>query len=189
VAPRGRPRDAGADEAILAATIELLGDGGIARLSMDHVAKRAGVGKATIYRRWPSKEQLVVDALSSTPTLEVPDTGTVRGDLIAYAERLAEIAAMPTTDVLPHLIEAAVYDERLRRSLNDYSRSRQRALRAILKRGYERGELVDEDDREMIVDVLMGAFFYRRMVSGDPFTLRVATRLVDFALRSARLPA
>jgi len=183
---RGRPRDAGADEAILAATIELLNDGGIAKLSMDHVARRAGVGKATIYRRWPSKEQLVIDALSTAPTIAVPDTGTVRGDLLAYAEALA---ALPTSDILPHLIEAAVYDERLRQSLSEYTRSRQRVLRAILKRGEDRGELSDLDDREIVVDALLGAFFYRRMVSGEPFTVRFATRLVDFALRSARLPA
>lgn len=186
---RGRPRDASADEVILAATVDLLADGGIAGLSMDQVAKRAGVGKATIYRRWASKEQLVVDALSTAPSIDLPDTGTVRGDLLAYAAALVSAAAKPSSDVLPHLIEASVYDERLRASLNEYTRSRQRVLRAILKRGYERGELVDCEDREIIVDVLMGAFFYRRMISGEPFTVRFATRLVDFALRSTRLPA
>ena len=182
---RGRPRDESADDAILSATIELLGNGGIAGLSMDLVAKQAGVGKATIYRRWSSKEELVLEALTTIPSVEVPDTGSVRGDLLAYAAALAELAAKPTSDVLPHLIEAACYDERLRASLNEYSRMRQRALRTILKRGSQRGELSDHDDREMIVDILQGAFFYRRLVSGAPFTGAYAARLVDFALRSA----
>lgn len=188
-ARRGRPRDEAADEAILGATIELLGDGGIAGLSMDLVAKRAGVGKSTIYRRWESKEELVLAALSTIPSVEIPDTGSVRDDLLAYAAELATIAARPTSDVLPHLIEAACYDERLRVSLNEYSRKRQRALRTILRRGEQRGELTEGDDREMIVDVLLGAFFYRRLVSGEPFTRAYAARLVDFALRGALDPA
>lgn len=181
---RGRPRDAKVDEAVLAATVELLGDGGIAGLSMDQVARRAGVGKSTIYRRWASKEELVLEALSSAPPLPVPDTGTVRGDLLAYAMLLAELASKPRSDVLPHLIEASCYDERLRASLNDYSRSRQRVLRSILDRGVARGEIDETADREIIIDMLSGTFFYRRLVSGESFSRRFATRLVDAALRS-----
>jgi AcrR family transcriptional regulator len=181
-ARRGRPRDAGADELILTATVELLNDGGIAGLSMDQVARRAGVSKATIYRRWVSKEELVLAALSAQPTLDVPDTGSVRGDLLAYTATLAEIATRPTADVLPHLIEAACYDGRIRASLNELSRSRQRALRAILRRGHDRGEL-DGGDDDAIVDAILGAFFYRRLISGEPFTPKFAARLVDLALR------
>jgi len=182
--PPGRPRDAGADHAILTATIDLLGDGGIAGLSMDLVARRAGVGKATIYRRWGSKEALVLDALNvAPPAVPVPDTGSVRGDLTAYATSLAKkFGSAPASDVLPHLIEAACYDERLRASLHEYSRLRQQTVRTILKRAYERGELTDDDDRELIVDLLLGSFFYRRLMSGDPFSPRFAVRLVDFLL-------
>ena len=182
---RGRPRDAGADEAILAATTDLLADGGITGLSMDLVAKRAGVGKSTIYRRWESKEELVLDALNVAPTaVPVPDTGTVRGDLIVYATSLArKFGSSPASDVLPHLIEAACYDQRLRESLHDYIRFRQQTVRTILERGHERGELTDEDDRMLIVDLLLGPFFYRRLISGDPFSPRFAERLVDFILK------
>ena len=181
----GRPRDAGADQAILDATTELLADGGIAGLSMDMVAKRAGVGKATIYRRWQSKEELVLDAMGvAPPVIPLPDTGTVRGDLVAYATALArKFGAAPTSDILPHLIEAACYDERLRTLLQEYTRLRQQTVRTIFQRGYERGEFTDDDDRELIVDLMMGAFFYRRLMSGDPFTPRFAVRLVDFVLR------
>ncbi len=181
----GRPRDAGADQAILDATTELLADGGIAGLSMDLVAKRAGVGKATIYRRWESKEELVLDAMSvAPPSVPMPDTGTVRGDLVAWATALArKFGSAPASDILPHLIEAACYDERVRTSLHEYARLRQQTLRTILQRGYERGELTDDDDRELIVDLLMGTFHYRRLMSGDPFTPRFAVRLVDFVLR------
>jgi len=181
----GRPRDASVDQAVLDATTELLADGGISGLSMDLVAKRAGVGKATIYRRWESKEELVLDAMSvSPPGVPPPDTGALRSDLLAYTTSLArKFGSAPTSDILPHLIEAACYDERLRKSLHDYTRTRQQTLRTILHHAYDRGELTDEDDRELIVDMVMGAFFYRRLMSGDPFTPRVAARLVDVVLR------
>jgi AcrR family transcriptional regulator len=183
----GRPRDAGADAAILGATIELLGDGGIAGLSMDLLAKRAGVSKATIYRRWASKEELVIDALrTAPPTIPLPDTGTVHGDLVAYATSLAEkVRSAPHTDVLPHLIEAAVFDERLRDSLHAYIRSRQEPIRTILRRAVERGELADADDIELIVDLMIGPFLYRRLMTGGSITKRYATRLVDFVLARA----
>jgi AcrR family transcriptional regulator len=180
----GRPRDAGADDAILGATIELLADGGIAGLSMDLVAKRAGVGKATIYRRWASKEELVLDALSTAPeAAPTPDTGSVRGDLVAWARALAmRFRDVPTNDVLPHLIEAAVFDERVRESLQAYVRGRQETVKTILRRGVERGELTNQDDIELMVDVMIAPFLYRRLMTGGPITTSFATRLADFVL-------
>jgi AcrR family transcriptional regulator len=151
---------------------------------MDLVAKRAGVGKATIYRRWASKEELVLDAMSvAPPVIQLPDTGTLRDDLVAYATALArKFGAAPASDILPHLIEAACYDERLRTSLHEYARHRQQTLRTILQRASERGELTAGDDAEIIIDLLMGAFHYRRLITGDPFTPRFAVRLVDSIL-------
>ena len=180
----GRPRDAGADATILNATIDLLADGGIAGLSMDQVAKRAGVGKATIYRRWASKEELVLDALSTAPaTVPTPDTGSVRGDLVAWATALAKrLRDSPTNDVLPHLIEAAVFDERVRASLQMYVRGRQDTVRTILARGVERGEISDADDVELMVDVMIAPFLYRRLMTGAPITTSFANRLADFVL-------
>ena len=78
----GRPRDEGAAQAILTATMELMAEVGFAGVTVDGVAQRAGVGKATIYRRWKSKERLVLDAIgASTEPAPVPDTGSVAGDL------------------------------------------------------------------------------------------------------------
>ena len=140
---RGRPRRADADEAILAATLELLSEVGVAGLSMDLLARRAGVGKATIYRRWDSKEALILDTLRmmSTP-IPVPDEGSVREDLFVYMDAVIEhFAPGRGSDTLPHLIEASCYDEQLRASLDDYLRDRQSTTRLILRRGIERGEL------------------------------------------------
>jgi AcrR family transcriptional regulator len=183
----GRPRDAGADEAILTATVELLADGGIAGLSMDLVAKRAGVGKATIYRRWASKEELVLDALKTAPpTIPTPNTGSVRGDLVAWATALAKrFRDAPANDVLPHLIEAAVFDDRVRESLSVYLHGRQDTVRTILERGVERGELAAADV-ELMIDVLIAPFLYRRLMTGAPITTSFAKRLADFVLGRSR---
>src|SRR5260370_11663714 len=83
---RGRPRDPAVDEAILAAAIDLLAEAGYARLTMDQVAARAGVGKASLYLRWPNKVALVAEAIQhrSAVVPEVPDTGSLREDMLAF---------------------------------------------------------------------------------------------------------
>ena len=82
----------------------------------------------------------------------------------------------------PHLIEAAVFDERVRESLQTYVRDRQETVRTILRRGVERGELTDDDDVELMVDVMIAPFMYRRPDDGRPDHHSFATRLADFVL-------
>src|SRR5690349_24183101 len=88
-APRGRPRSAEADRAILTATVDLLAERGLAAMSIEEVAARAGVGNTTIYRRWPSKGLLALDAFVDSFREEqpLPDTGTLRGDLLSALDR------------------------------------------------------------------------------------------------------
>ena len=182
---RGRPRRADADEAILAATLELLSEVGVAGLSMDLLAQRAGVGKATIYRRWDSKEALILDTLRvmSTP-IPAPDEGSVRADLFAYMDAVIEqFAPGRGSDVLPHLIEASCYDEQLRASLDDYLRDRQSTTRLILHRGIERGELSPDVDVDLITDVILAPFFYRHLLTGAAVDRSFTHRLIEFALR------
>ena len=182
---RGRPRRAGADGAILTATLELLSEVGVAGLSMDLLAHRAGVGKATIYRRWDSKEALILDTLRmmSTP-IPVPDEGSVRADLLTYMEAVIEYFAPGRgSDTLPHLIEASCYDEQLRASLDDYLRERQSTTRLLLHRGIERGELPATTDVDLITDVILAPFFYRHLLTGAPVDGDFIHRLVEFALR------
>jgi AcrR family transcriptional regulator len=184
---RGRPRRADADAAILTAALELVGEAGIGGLSMDQVAQRAGVGKATIYRRWASKESLILDALRvATTPIPVPDEGDLRADLIAYTDAIVErFGATSASDVLPHLIAASCYDEPLRASLEDYTQSRQATLRRILRRGIERGELPPDTDVNLLVDLTLGPFFYRRLLSGATVDRRFSHRLVDAVLTMA----
>ena len=163
----GRPRDAGVDAAILAATLELGGEIGISAMSMDELARRAGVSKATIYRRWASKEELVLDALaSSSRPFDDVDTGSLRGDLEAYLGELADrMTEGRTSDILPHLVGAAAHDEAVRDALDDFIQHRRKPLRSIVTRGVERGELGADTDVEVVLDAVLGAFVYRRLLT------------------------
>ena len=189
VARRGRPRDARCDEAILRATLEMLGEGGAGNLSIDGVAARAGVGKATIYRRWSSKEALLLEALSTdTNAIASPDSGTLRGDLELYFDDLVErLRQNQNSDVLPHLIEAACYDAEVRNSLDEYLSSRQLPLRQLLQRAQERGEIAARIDLSVVVDVLVGPLIYRRLMTRDRIDGVFVRKLLDIVLTPAGL--
>jgi AcrR family transcriptional regulator len=176
---RGRPRSIEADQAILTATIDLASEVGITGMSMDDVAQRAGVSKATIYRRWCSKEALVLDALrSATLPFDDVDTGTLDGDLDLYVgELIKRFGTGPMNDVLPHLIEVSCHDETIRSSLDDYIRVRRVPLRTILTRAVERGEIARDTDVDVTIDMLIGAFVYRRLLSHDTIDDAFAARL------------
>lgn len=181
---RGRPRSADADEAILAATLELAGEVGINGMSMDDLAERAGVSKTTIYRRWTSKEQLVLDALrSAMGPLDDVDTGSLSDDLRAYLIELGErMWRGRMSDVLPHLIEVACHDEALQSRLDDYVQYRRAPMLAILERGLDRGELPADTDVDVLADVLIGPFVYRRLLTHAPLDADFVDRLLRVAL-------
>lgn len=181
---RGRPRSADADEAILSATLEVAGEVGFSGMSMDVVAERAKVSKATIYRRWSSKEALVLAALRvAIGPMDDVDLGSVRADLDAYLGDLAaRMRGGKMRDVLPHLIDVAVHDPQLRSSLDDYVAHRRRPLIAILERGIERGELRADADITVVVDAFLGPFIYRKLLTGGDLGAGFATKLIDLVL-------
>lgn len=181
---RGRPRSVDADEAILAATLELAGEVGINGMSMDVLAERAGVSKTTIYRRWTSKEQLVLEALrSAMGPLDDVDTGSLRDDVRAYLIELGErMWRGRVSDVLPHLIEVACHDDALRSRLDDYVQYRRAPMLAILRRGLVRGELPADSDLDVLADVLIGPFIYRRLLTHAPLDATFVDRLLAVAL-------
>jgi AcrR family transcriptional regulator len=181
---RGRPRAHGVDQALLDATLELAGEVGMHAMSMDDLAQRAGVSKATIYRRWPSKERLVLDALNqSMQPFDLIDTGSLRGDLDDYLRELARrMATGKASDVLPDLIAASVRDANLRASLDEYVRHRRQPLQTILGRSVDRGELPADADVEVLIDALIGPFVYRRLLSHDPVDDDFVDRLVRTVL-------
>ena len=183
---RGRPRSADADVAILAAALDLASEVGVRSLSMDEVAVRAGVSKATIYRRWSSKEALVLDALrSANGPVDDVDTGSLGVDLRTYLGGLANrMSEGRSSDLMPHLIEVACYDPAIRSSLDDWVRHRRRPLLAILQRGVERGELPADTDLTLLLDALIGPFVYRRLLAGGEIDARFVDGLLSIVVPS-----
>ena len=166
----GRPRSAVADAAIARATLEALREEGFRGLSVESVRQRSGVGKATIYRRYPDKESLVRAAIASlNPTIgELPDTGSVRGDMLAIFRLIYQATVdRQGATFAPRLLAESATDPEMhaifREALID---PRREAVRRVLLRGIERGELPQDTDLELVIDMIAGPVIYRVLVDG-----------------------
>jgi AcrR family transcriptional regulator len=186
-APRlGRPREERAGRAIVAATLDLIAEHGVRDLRMDDVAERARVGKATIYRRYRSKDELVTAAIAALVSeIKVPDTGSTRGDLLALMQGAVEVYSRSIeAAVMPSLVDAMSRDAGLARAVRErLLAGRRTALRALLGRGVERGDLRPDLDVELALDVLGGPLFYRLLVTGAPIDQELAEGVVELILR------
>jgi AcrR family transcriptional regulator len=171
VAPRapGRPRDARADAAILDATLRLVGSVGLGGLTMDAVAATAGVSKATIYRRWASKEALVLDAWMACFTDDtIPDTGRLELDLVSILGGLRDnITKGLLARVLPQMVAASQVNDELARAYREFVVGRRWRTTVVLNRAIERGELPPGTDLDLVQDMLVGPLFYRTLLSGE----------------------
>jgi AcrR family transcriptional regulator len=184
---RGRPRSETARLAILAAAAELALDRGLAAVSMDAVADRAGVSKATIYRWWPTKETLALDALyhewAGVP--QPRDTGSLRGDLLSLLRPWAkEAGRRPYARVIAALIATAQTDPEFgRRYRERFVEPRREAARAIFRRAVARGEIPAGTDIEVALDLLYGPVYHRLLHGHAPLTDRFVRDVIDTALR------
>jgi AcrR family transcriptional regulator len=184
--PLGRPRAQRADRAILRAAIELIAAQGVRDLRMDDVADRARVGKATIYRRYRSKDELVTAAVSALVSeIAVPDTGSTRADLAALMHSAVEVySGSVEAGVMPSLVDAMSRDVELAQSVREgFLAGRRAALRAVLERGVERGDLRADLDLELALDVLAGPLFYRLLITGGAIDRQLADGVVELILR------
>jgi len=182
----GRPREARADQAIRAATLELMAEQGVQALRMGDVATRAGVGKATIYRRYRSKDELVTDAVGGLVSeIAVPDTGSTRGDLLALMNEAVELYSNSiAAGLMPTVVDEMSRNPEFAEIARDrFLTGRRAALREVFERGIGRGELRGDLDVELALDVLGGPLFYRLMITGGPIDARLATNVVELILR------
>ena len=180
---RGRPRSKLADSAILRAATDLMAERGLGGMSIEEVACRAGVGKATIYRRWPSRGALALEAflaefLGQQP---LPDTGTLRGDLLAalraWIRSVTQTSAGP---MLSGLIAEVQQDRALAAAWRDRVVEMLRAQHAImLDRAISRGEIPADTDKEVVLDLLYGSAYHRLLHGHRPLTDQFARRVVD----------
>lgn len=183
---RGRRRSERSHEAILAATQELLVERGYRQLTIEGIAARAGVGKQTIYRWWPSKAALVLEAyLTGAKAVQPPEAhATTREDVRALLGWLIAVLAEPTGGhVVAGLVGDLQHDPDLAEGFHrDVVPARREAMLAALERGRERGEISADADLELAVDALHGAVFYRLLLSGEPLDADFADSLAAQAL-------
>ena len=182
----GRPREARLDGAIPAATLELIAEVGIHDFRMEDVAERAGVGKAAIYRRFRSKDELVAASVAALVSeITIPDTGSTREDLMALMGEAVAVYRDPIkAGVMPSVVGAMRQRPELARALREgFLAQRRAALRAVLDRGVVRGDLRPDLDVVLALDVLGGALFYRLLVTGGPIDAKLAEGIADLILR------
>jgi AcrR family transcriptional regulator len=166
--------------AVLEATSELLTEVGYDRLTIDEVAERAGVHKTTVYRRWPTKPELIAEAVRvhSDENVPIPDTGTVLGDLQALAsEVVANIGSDGGTRRSRSIAAAAATSDELATGLHEFWVHRLGAAAPIIERAIARGELPPDSDANLIIETLVGPIWLRVLLTGEPIDDDLAERV------------
>jgi AcrR family transcriptional regulator len=183
MATRGRPRDPGAEERILTAAATEIQQRGYDGFSVERIAEQAGVAKTTLYRRWPTKAQLVI-ALIGRLRSDVPfePTGRPRHDLTRLVTAIAaNLAGTPTT-LIADLAAAAARDAAVGESVRALWADRHRAVTEVVAQAQAAGLVKDHVPPAVLVDQLVGPLYYRLLVTGEPITPAYARKLVNSVL-------
>ncbi|MFT3720989.1 TetR/AcrR family transcriptional regulator [Pseudorhodoferax sp.] len=177
----GRPRDAALDAAILRAAMELLGERGLSALTMDAVAQRAGAGKASVYRRWKSKDELLADALAMYAPVDVEiDTGTLRGDLIAlYAHHYGignPVTQAAMQEILGNVRQHLAWTAKVAPARLTTRRAK---VQEIFARAIARGEIAAPSDLDLVADLVPAMVLYQYNTRAQKVSRARLARLVD----------
>lgn len=184
----GRPRSEQSRRAILRSTLKLLQRTGFPDLSIEAIAADANVGRATVYRWWPSKAALVADAFSCSATEELrfPDTGSVRADMSAQMSQLVRILQRERGDIVAALIGGGQSDPELLKAFRErFMMPRRLEAYTTLKRGIARGELPKDLDLDLTLDTLYGAIYIRFLIRHDRLTEKYVQKVCNMVLDGA----
>lgn len=175
-------------QAVLAAAIAELTRVGFAALRVEDVAARAGVNKTTVYRRWPTKPELVRDAIASIPNRlpDPPDTGALRSDLLALVDHVVQTVRSFEGEGMMRMMLAERADPELTRIVADLRAQKERIPIAIVERAVLRGELPKHADPRMVIAVLIGAIHHRVFIQKTNPDAEFLSRLVDFVIAGAQ---
>jgi AcrR family transcriptional regulator len=191
--PRGRRRSETSRAAILAAAVELVGEVGYAGLTIEGIAARSGAGKQTIYRWWPSKADVLLDALATKADVHVPvpDEGSYAADLRAFLVASLKLGRdRRVADVLRALMTHAQLDQDFRvRFRRSFLQRRRDALGVILERAQVRGELPPGASPGTVADIVFGVIWYRTLATREPLDDHLADELVAILTRTDTVTA
>jgi AcrR family transcriptional regulator len=178
----GRKRSEESRQAILATTLDVVAEQGYGALTIEGIAARSGTGKQTIYRWWPSKADLLLDALATKADLHVPvpDEGSYAADLRAFLSASFALGRRrPVADVLRALMAQAqtdpAFDHRFR---TGFLQRRRDALGAVLDRARTRGDLPPRPSAGTVCDLVFGVIWYRLLATGEPLDRPLVDELV-----------
>src|SRR5579871_2085940 len=177
--PPGRPRSEEARIAILRSTLEVLGKHGFSDLTIEGIADRAAVGKATVYRWWPNKGALIADAFASstTPTLHFPDTGSVYTDMSRQMRQLVKVFTGPRGRIVSAILAAGQSDKDSIRAFRErFLFPRRQEAYTTLRKAIRRGELRRDIDPDLLLDSLYGPIYMRFLIQHDRLTLDFVDR-------------
>ena len=171
----------------MATTYELLSEEGLAGVTVDAVARRSGVAKTTIYRHWPSREALLLDACAQMgPHFDNSDAGNFPKDLRALAQRVVEqLLSGPYAAILLSLMDAAERNPDLAALLAAAQTKLVEAVRTVLTRARARGELRRLPEASDVAALIVGPLLYRRLFSHDPLTEAFFRLVIENAVRTA----
>ncbi len=180
----GRPRSKQSEEAILTATTKLLTSEGYARLTLSKVAARARASKSTIYRRWPTKEHLVIEAFNRWPAIVPRDKGDLLSDVMElYRQGIRILYHPPANAIMPTLIAERARNPALAAALDPVMQRRRDPVRVVLNRAIARRELPRETDIELAIDAIMGAAYLRMYFVNGDLSVKGMKKLFSLVLR------
>jgi len=185
-------RSARVKAAVLASVLDDLVELGYPNLTYERVAARAGVHKATVYRRWPTKQQLVADALLAQTgrTVPMPDTGSVRGDLRALTRAVvANITSPQGEGLLRALVSDAARTPEITVAARTFWAERFALATTLVRRGIDRGELPPTTDPDFLIETLIAPLYLRLLITRQPLTPDYADRIVDWAIATTHAAA
>lgn len=185
----GRPRSEKTKKAILSATYELLLENGFGAVTIEKIAERAGVSKATIYKWWSNKAAVVMDAFfdAAVVRLPIPDTGSTINDMIIQVNNLAKFLVSKEGKVINQIIAEGQYDQNLAETYRTiYFKPRRLDSRHILERGISRGELKEDLDIELVTDLIFGPLFYRLLITGDMVDEDFIKNLINYVFKGIK---
>ncbi|MDF2632219.1 MAG: transcriptional regulator [Caproiciproducens sp.] len=181
----GRPRSEETKKAILTASYELLLENGFKIVTVESIAERAGVSKATIYKWWPNKAAVVLDGFfdATEATLQLPDTGSTIEDLFIQVNNLSTFITSREGKVITELIAEGQFDTNIADEYRiRYFNPRRLLARHILERGILRGELRKDIDIELSIDLIFAPLFYRLLITGEAIDSSFVKILISHAL-------
>lgn len=185
----GRPRSEKTKTDILTASYDLLIENGFGAVTVEKIAEKAGVSKATIYKWWPNKAAVVMDGFlnATTEKLPIPDTGSTIDDMLIQVSNFVEFLMSKKGNVITEIIAEGQFDQNLADIYRKaYFKPRRDISKQILERGISRGELRKDLDIELVIDLIWGPVFYRLLITGEVLDDIFIKKLIDYAFEGIK---